>query len=102
MIVKMKKVTVITPAGNKEECVLALRRAGVLHVEHVVQPVSEGLDAVDRKISDYKQALDILRLYEHTKESEKIGRDEVSADSCVKAYWRSIRKKRIPREKPGT
>lgn len=60
MIVPMKKVTIITQEKDADTSVSALRRSGVLHVEHQQRPEGEDVARIQDNIALIDSALEIL------------------------------------------
>ena len=51
MIARMKKLTLISSIKGRDEFLLKLRRAGVVHIEHVCAPSSEDITSANEKLS---------------------------------------------------
>jgi V/A-type H+-transporting ATPase subunit I len=60
MIVKMKKVTIATPASMRQQTLMGLRDLGVLHIEHVRDPESSDIEAWRTQVSLIDTALSVL------------------------------------------
>lgn len=60
MIVKMKKVTVLVSARDREAALERLRKLGVVHVHPVKPPSSESIHATEAEVADVDRALLVL------------------------------------------
>ena len=60
MIVKMKKVTLLLSAKDKEKDLIDLRKQGVLHIHHIKNPVSEDIQFLENEIDNVHRALRIV------------------------------------------
>jgi len=60
MIVKMKKLTLLSMASQQEETLEKLRELEVVHVEHVQKPEGEAIDAARQQLQTVHQAKDVL------------------------------------------
>ncbi|MBQ0072082.1 MAG: ATPase [Spirochaetales bacterium] len=58
----MKKVTVLTQSGKKNQLILALRDFGMVHIDGILQK-SEASEALEKKQNDVKKVLGILEGY---------------------------------------
>lgn len=74
MIVKMKKVTLLLSARDKEKALVDLRKLGVLHIHHIKNPVSEDIQFLENEIDNVNRALRIIGDTEPSK--NKIEADE--------------------------
>ncbi len=63
MIVPMKKITLITLAGEANAAVAALGRLGVLHVEHQQQPKGADINTLQDDITLVKSAISVLPVH---------------------------------------
>ena len=59
MIERMKKVTILTEGGKRNDLLLALREAGVLHISDLVQK-SPSVDSLEKERGEYARILQIL------------------------------------------
>jgi V/A-type H+-transporting ATPase subunit I len=88
MIVPMKKITVITQEKDADSSVLSLRRLGVLHVEHQVQPGGEDINKLQEEITLLHWASEALSEKEFLPESappfptENVPRKERAELTC--------------------
>jgi V/A-type H+/Na+-transporting ATPase subunit I len=71
MIVRMKKVTVLVTARERDAALLKLRKLGVIHVEHVRTPSAEELFSLESKLSDVDNALLIINAFKSDTGSEQ-------------------------------
>ena len=60
MIVKMKKVTLLSLEKDKESFLSSLRALGVVHIKNVTTPPASSLETIEGLISDAKNAIEIL------------------------------------------
>ena len=77
MIVKMKKVTLLCLAHEKELTLKRLRKLGVLHLVHVNPPEGHDLDTARKEIQHAEQVKGILSSYDT--DARAVPRDQVSA-----------------------
>ncbi len=63
MIVKMKKVTLLVSARDREAAVSTLRRLGVLHVQSVRPPASDDVYKLQNELNEAERALYLLSDY---------------------------------------
>jgi vacuolar-type H+-ATPase subunit I/STV1 len=66
MIVAMKKVALIALVKDSKEAVSALRRLGVMHVEHSQPPKGKDLNQIQEDIVLLGQALEVISKAEFT------------------------------------
>ncbi len=79
MIVTMKKVALITLGKDSKEAVKALRRLGVLHVEHAQPPKGKDINQIQEDVYLLDQALDVISKAEFTTGCEgSLARKDVS------------------------
>ncbi len=74
MIVKMKKVTLLLSAREREEALVKLRRMGVLHIKDFNPPQSGDIEKLEQEVSDVSRAIGLLPLSAPGRRSK--GRDE--------------------------
>jgi len=79
MIVKMKKVTLLTDAKDQQSALLRLRQVGVLHPHIVERPSSDEIQQTESMIEKLDKALSLLTL-ESKPESKSVKKD---ADTVV-------------------
>ena len=60
MIVKMKRLTLLCLAGDRDAALESLRELGVVHVADVRPPEGEELEALRARLADAERALDAL------------------------------------------
>jgi len=60
MIVRMKKISVIVQAKDTSLTLIALRKAGVLHVEHQKHAKSENIEELTQNFKSLSRAIDVL------------------------------------------
>ncbi|MDZ7337665.1 MAG: hypothetical protein ONB30_03910 [candidate division KSB1 bacterium] len=60
MIVKMKKVTLLVRAADREEAVTRLRTLGVVHVQPVAPPQSEDVARLESELAEVERALSLV------------------------------------------
>lgn len=77
MIVKMKKITLLLSAKDKEKTLVDLRKLGVLHVHHIKNPVSEDIQFLENEIDNVHRALQVAGKAESSK--AKMEADEAPA-----------------------
>lgn len=86
MIVKMKKVSVVSTAAGAEETVSRLRALGVMHVEHQMTPQGSDITSLTEDITLVREALNVLAekefLGEPCKEMHRVPPD-----------WRTVARK---------
>ena len=63
MIEKMKKVTLLVPETQRQLVVSKLRKAGVLHISHVKEPVTHEVSFVQDRLSKVDRLINLLRPY---------------------------------------
>ena len=67
MIVKMKKITVVTQSKDIDTALKALARAGVLHIEHQRAPLSEDVSRLEERYNVVSRAIEVLPDKQDTK-----------------------------------
>lgn len=60
MIVRMQKVTILVASRHTDDALMALRKLGVVHIEHLREPLAEGITALERRISDIDTVLSVV------------------------------------------
>lgn len=60
MIVTMRRVTLIAEASRRDRLVAELRKLGALHVRHVRDPASDGIQELEARLDEVGRALDAL------------------------------------------
>ena len=93
MIIKMKKTAVICLASEKEQALIALRDAGVLHVEMSEIKASSELECVEKQLADAKRALLLLHSVQLPKKFSEMKWDSTGEDLVKKVL--GIDKERI-------
>lgn len=85
MIVPMKRITIITQEKDADASVSALRRSGVLHVEHQQKPEGEDVAGLEDNIALINSAIELLSAKEfHPKDCAPC-RDKKTADWLLTA-----------------
>ena len=80
MIVKMKKVTLLVSAREREAAVKSLRRLGVLHVQAVKPPTSEDVYKTQNALNDAERAAFMLGDYKTEAKPGDRSAQEVAAE----------------------
>ena len=81
MIVKMKKVTVLVSARDREAALERLRNLGVVHVHAVKPPSSESIHAIEAEVSDVDRALQVLGAHDQ----------EIKSDASAKGAQEAVK-----------
>lgn len=83
MIVRMKKVTLLTSTKQKQEFLMRLRKLGTVHIRHISKPSADEIQALENTISHVKKATSTLNEYKDHDSSGTIGWgiDEVSKNA---------------------
>jgi V/A-type H+-transporting ATPase subunit I len=71
MIVPMKKITLLCMESEQENTLKQLQRMGVVHIEPVQRPMTEGLVRLHAEIDKAQHALSILSFFEEPAEAEQ-------------------------------
>ncbi len=73
MIEKMKKITVLVPETERRRLVSALRKAGVVHIQHIEEPSTHEVSFVRDKLSRAIRLIEVLRPYYDSDRQKKEG-----------------------------
>ena len=92
MIVKMKKLTLLSIDTDREKTLHTLQDLGVLHVEHVKQPDGDDLETARNHLTYVKRSLDVLPKHTGAKPS---GRE---AEQIVEDIWKLIQERKHLKE----
>lgn len=71
MIAKMKKLTLLVSERSRDDFLLKLRQAGVMHIKHVSFPSSDEIKDVEEKLSLLNRAIDALSIYDKAPKEHK-------------------------------
>ncbi len=99
MIEKMKKITMLVSAGDKERFVTQLRRLGVLHVKYLVDPGAHEVSFLEEKAEKIEKM--ISRLGPYAGEKRRSGRALQESDilTCAEETEEDLKMKREAEEK---
>jgi V/A-type H+/Na+-transporting ATPase subunit I len=67
MIVKMKKVTILCRAVDRDTTLDELQRIGVVHLSHVREPSGESLEVARHRLRDIKNTVSLLKGHPNVK-----------------------------------
>ena len=56
----MQKLTILVASRHTDDTLMALRKLGVVHIEHLQEPVAEGITALEHRISDIDKVLSVV------------------------------------------
>ena len=71
MIVRMKKITLLTSENAKDSFLKELRRLGTLHIENITKPISEDLQEAEEAALEANEAISILTSHEEGSEKHQ-------------------------------
>ncbi len=60
MIVRMKKITLLTSARHRDAALLILRKIGVLHIQDLKTPASEDIQSLETRLENVNRVLPLL------------------------------------------
>ncbi len=93
MITRMKKITLIVSQRTRDDFLLELRKAGVVHIKHVCSPTSKDITLSEEKLSLLDNAMNILTVpSEETKKPES-SLDEAQIIRCAQEIVKNYREK---------
>ena len=93
MIVKMKKVTIISSSKSKTEALEGLRKLGLVHIKHIRKPASDDLRLTDETMSSIENAYAVLEAHKKKDIQKKIIWDQRETAEKVKEIIRAEKEK---------
>ena len=60
MIVRMKKISLLVMDKYKEDCLLDLRKLGLVHIKYITPPASLDIDSVREQIEQIEKSLRVI------------------------------------------
>lgn len=82
MIVKMRKVTLMVMNKHSADALSKLRKLGVVHIKHIVQPSAHGITALRHHLEGVEKALFILSHFKNDEKKPPLKSDKITG--CVK------------------
>ncbi|MFC1480009.1 V-type ATP synthase subunit I [Candidatus Omnitrophota bacterium] len=90
----MKKITLLVSEKEREKFISRLRKAGVIHVKHVIAPVAHEINFVEDRISKIEKTIATLSPFaQEEKEDPRASDHERDVLSCANAVEDALKEK---------